>query len=374
MLALLHADLCVLVAVKPVSRQFRQLARLTISSQRWLMRRSNARELRHHCWRCGQCEARPLGAVHTGRVYALALGRRYLVSGGDDGCLHAYNTSTWAHLDSRTQGRAVKPWEIATCVSEKGQEWFAVRGRAYNPAIKNQVDFVLPPLTAMEAAHVSLVASDPLDGTLAFVSGETVHVHRGTGQLSRFDVGVQTPNALAVGGGHVAFTSGLRLRRISVCSLEGGRVETPAAFHADSVYALVASMGRIASGSDDRTVKLWLSYTEPKPRPVCTIDTGAKVWALAIAASGDLLVSAGHGNSVGNIHVWDLSGVPHNDGDPHEGLFEAVHLASLRGPPCTRSVAFDGDRVVAGGNDGVVRVWQHPCSDLLGPLMRDHAF
>ena len=384
LLALLRADLLTLIALKPACRQLWQLARRTITCKWWLM--NHAAELRHHCWRSAQHAAKPLECVHTGRVYALALGARFLVSGGDDGRLHAYDASTWEHLESRTLGRAVKPWEIAAFshMTPPGdrEEWFAVHGRKYTPSSSGPLQMATVQVFGPQgppAATVSLVAYDPLEQTWVCIADRSrvivvTPTAQGSFRRRTFLTLVRAPTALAVGGGQIVFTSGQRHRQVSVGSLEGGYcVQTPAACHGDTVYALAATVGRVVSGSDDRTVNLWLTYTAP-PRPVCTIDTGAKVWALAIAASGDLLVSAGHGNSVGDIHLWDLSGVPRDDGDPHDGLFEAVHLASLRGPPCTRSLAFDGDRVVAGGNDGVVRVWQHPGSGLIGPLWRDHAF
>lgn len=137
--------------------------------------------------------------------------------------------------------------------------------------------------------------------------------------------------------------------------------------HRAAVYALATGSGRLASGADDRTIKLWDPFA-PSPRLLATVDTGAKVWALAL--HGEILVSGGGGNAVSNVNIWCLREVPtfsraapgpvEREAAPrHAGPI--VRLASLRGGPeqGIRSLAFDGDRVAAGADNGTVYVWQH---------------
>ena len=130
--------------------------------------------------------------------------------------------------------------------------------------------------------------------------------------------------------------------------------------HSDSIYALATSSGRLASGSDDGSIRLWNPFAPAgRPKQLAKIDTGAKVWALAMC--GELLVSAGAGNSVSNINIWSLREVPtFCTGDESPPHAQPMRLASLRGHPDTvRSLAFDGDRVVAGCSQGAVCVWHH---------------
>lgn len=132
--------------------------------------------------------------------------------------------------------------------------------------------------------------------------------------------------------------------------------------HGKPVYGLATSAGRLASGSDDGTIKLWNPYTVPTRRLLATIETGSRIWALAM--SGELLVSGGEGNSVANINVWSLRDVPTFSAMRaslvRAGRGQPVRLASLRGEyDPVRSLAFDGDRIVSGHDNGIVHVWHH---------------
>ena len=131
--------------------------------------------------------------------------------------------------------------------------------------------------------------------------------------------------------------------------------------HNKPIYALATSAGRLASGSDDQQIKLWNPFTEPQSRLLAVINTGAKVWALAMC--GELLISGGAGNAVSNINVWCLRDVPtfsETNLQPAHLARQPVRLASLRGfDGSVRSLAFDGDRVVAGTDIGIVYVWHH---------------
>lgn len=364
------ADLPTLLALKPTCRHFRQLARLTIKGSLWRLNHED--EFRVHCWREGKHEATILTNAHDGRAYSVALGERLIASGGTDSRLHLFDASSLSLIQTEELAERVSPNCLCSCKLRIGTEaametdHFFLRGHLYSP----NEDWTRVDRVPFCSGRVDLIACDPLalsrDYVIVYIQGATATMRKRDGRQHSIQLdGGYTPNTLAVGCGTFAVNGGPRGKRVQVYSLDDhGQHVITLLGHTQTVYAIATTSFRLASGSDDRMINLWNTTTGTV---LCRIDTGAKVWALAIDVSGRILVSGGHGNSVGDIHLWDLQQVPRDIDGHHEGLSHAVRLASLGGPPsCTRSLAFDGDRVVAGGNDGRIRVWQHP-----GGTLRD---
>ena len=161
--------------------------------------------------------------------------------------------------------------------------------------------------------------------------------------------------------------------------------------HREPIYACAAEAGRIATGGDDCT------YDSGEPSSITRLlgpgtaavgpeqsncGSGAqglrheqsigpyikargKVWALSMADGALLAVGGDHPEAKYAIGIWDLSGMPKVNVDRHEEYeakrFFVVELDARMSPMGrgwgVRSVALEGRAVVAGGDDGVLRVW-----------------
>jgi hypothetical protein len=116
--------------------------------------------------------------------------------------------------------------------------------------------------------------------------------------------------------------------------------------HGDEVRAVAYSPdgSRIASGSSDKTIKVWDARTG---QDLLTLRGHASVVsAVAYGPDGSRLASASHD---GTLIVWDARA--------------GVDLLTLRGHKGgVLAVAFspDGERLASGGMDGVLKVWDPP--------------
>jgi WD40 repeat protein len=133
--------------------------------------------------------------------------------------------------------------------------------------------------------------------------------------------------------------------------LEGHtRAVTAVAFSADGAL--------LASGSDDRTVRLWDTATG---RPHGSPLTGHvnRVKGVAFSPTGNLLASAG---ADGTVRLWNpATGQP--DGDPLEGYTDVVN-----------AVAFSSDGTLAtAGGDGAVLLWNTATHQLRLPPLEGHS-
>jgi hypothetical protein len=116
--------------------------------------------------------------------------------------------------------------------------------------------------------------------------------------------------------------------------------------HAGSVNALafLGDPNRLASGSDDKTVKLW-DLVESKPLRTLT-DHGDHVTSLAVSPDGRRLAS---GSWDTTVKIWSL---------PEGNLL--LSLAVHRGKVVALAVSPDGKLLASGSADRTVRLWPFP--------------
>ncbi|MBT8485167.1 MAG: WD40 repeat domain-containing protein [Phycisphaerales bacterium] len=104
---------------------------------------------------------------------------------------------------------------------------------------------------------------------------------------------------------------------------------------------------RLITCSWDQTARIW---SMPSPTLIATLDAGAGVYACALAPDGKrAALSAGH------LQIWDVEAVT------------TLHRIELPGVSVTRVVfSPDGTRVLAGGTDGIARLYDAETGALVG--------
>ena len=208
------------------------------------------------------------------------------------------------------------------------------------PDIPPQVD-VEPPLAAL-AFHPSekWLARGGFRQVevLDLVENRTLHSFDGPRDLVRSLSFSRDGKLLAAGGGAPAQQGEIR-----VWSLDGAALHIDVRGHSDCVYALDFSPdGRIlASSSYDRLIQLW------------DVETGAglgaleehngPIYSIAFLPSGNELVSA---SADGTVKVWDVAS--------RRRLFT---LTGAEGPLYGVAVHPEGGQFATAGGDGTIRVW-----------------
>jgi hypothetical protein len=134
-----------------------------------------------------------------------------------------------------------------------------------------------------------------------------------------------------------------------------GRVERTLAGHETAVTALALAPdgSLLASGANDRTIRLW----DPAGGAPLAVLTGheAGIADLAFNPDGGLLVSAGLDETV---RLWQLpAGTLVHTLRGHEGGVRAVTFSA------------DGSEVISGANDGTVRRWRSSDGTLLATIV-----
>jgi WD40 repeat protein len=118
--------------------------------------------------------------------------------------------------------------------------------------------------------------------------------------------------------------------------------------HTDPVYTVAVSPdGRlVATGSFDRTVRLWDSATGMEAR-LLGGKTGHQNQVLSVAFSpdGDILASGGSDNSV---KLWELPSA------------KPASTIALSAPPTSATITADGKTAAVAQNDGTIRLWTLP--------------
>jgi serine/threonine protein kinase len=165
------------------------------------------------------------------------------------------------------------------------------------------------------------------------------------GVLDAHDSAVQSL-AFGMAGSKPVLASGSTDKTLKIWNLETlDRVRTYRG-HRDYVTAVALSTGGkdVASASLDGKVRIWSARANRLTRSLSGHD--GKANALAFAPSGDVLASAG---ADGKIRVWDFK----KSRTPKTLPSHAGDIAALAFSP-------SGQHIASAGDDGLVRVWDNP--------------
>jgi serine/threonine protein kinase len=279
---------------------------------------------------------------HRGSVTGLATGDqgRWIVSTGADGTLKVWNSASGALVRSidLDEGPAT-----AIAVDDR---------RALTGHVGGAI--VLWDLDRAEKLGVFQHLQAPISA-LAF-TGDADHFAAAsqTNAVVVFDIRVPSVPAVVVegqdGGQFIAGTrssgllaTGSQDRGIRLWRTDARSLTRSWRSQGEALSALEMAPGgrRVASGSVSGAVRLW-SASSSRPQRSFKAHEG-RVTSLAFGPNDRLLASAGED---GQVKLWDLRGgrAPH----VFRGHAGPVH-----------SVAFsaDGRRVFSGGQDGIIRVW-----------------
>jgi eukaryotic-like serine/threonine-protein kinase len=224
----------------------------------------------------------------------------------------AYDRAESARLDA-VAGR------VAALVSE-GEAKANLR-----VALKNEAESLLAERDQLGASlyAAAALATEPISPPLPAASPESPAANVGRDEMER----------------------AARLRSIYLRSIEDAQVESSGSLdgHSGFVFSLdfSPSSGYLASGSWDRTVRLW--RVDNRSEVVRMERHKGYVYSVRFSLDGRLLASTG---GDGEVHLWSVPSGQH-----------VAELTGHDGNVWTGAFSPDGRLLVTGGADGTVRLW-----------------
>ncbi|EJF58666.1 WD40 repeat-like protein, partial [Dichomitus squalens LYAD-421 SS1] len=284
---------------------------------------------------------------HTNIVGSVAysLDGRYIVSGSADGTVRVWDAETGEVIhelscDDWVCGVAFSPdgRHIAAALNDwTVRIWDSTTGEAVCEPLQGHQWGVL--CVAYSPDGRRIVSGDGF-GHICIRSVDTLGI---INQLFCGDSGVACI-AFSPSSGHIA--SGLDDRTVRVWdAVEGKAVGKPFKGHTSRVNSVLFSLDglQIVSGSSDSTIRIWDFGTQQTIRTIShpLLDG---VLSLSLSPDGKRIVS-GCGN--GGILIWDLEtyGI---GGGPLVGHSSTV---------CAVSFSPDGRHIVSGSSDATIRIW-----------------
>ncbi|HEV3444738.1 MAG TPA: WD40 repeat domain-containing protein, partial [Gemmataceae bacterium] len=285
---------------------------------------------------------------HNGQVQAVAFspvkGDKLLVaSGGADKTIHIWNANTGAAIRKLTDLQGM----VATVAFSPDGKSIASAGTDSVLYVHDATDGKLKFKNSIHTFVIRSVAYSP-DGQWLATAGDDRMVRlwkanaAGTavrsvpaGQASLYQV------AFSPSGDHFAACGADNV--IKIYDMNGNEPQVLKG-HTKAVTCLAYSKdGKLlASGSNDRSVRLWDIASGQSLRSLR--GHGEEITAVGISPDGGQLVSAGKDQA---LRLWDL--------DPVERVRD---FTGQRGPVWSAAFSPDTSRIAAGGADKMVRLWE----------------
>lgn len=283
--------------------------------------------------------------------------------------------------------RALSLWDAATgeTIRAFAGRFVGITSAAFSPdselAVTGNVDGTLTLWDVGEARELRTFPSGHADAITSvdfFSDGRSVLSGSRDGTMKLWDV--TTGTEIRAFAGHTGPVTSVNYapdgRQAASTSDDGtvklwdvgsGEVLRTLSGHTDAVLSAAFSLdGRwLASGSRDQSVKLWeLAQVEERPVELRMFSVpGGGDRRVSFSPDGRWLLTAG-GASRGRMTLWDVSGgdaVRSYKGlqyrDPSTGE-RRWHDGAHGGSVTDAAFSPDGEHIVSGGEDGVVRVWK----------------
>ena len=297
-----------------------------------------------------------VGAI---RALAFAPAGTAVVTGGSDGSVRIWDVGarTWValadHGEASVCSVAVSPdgSQVASCADDGTVRVSDVGG---GPA----------PRVSTDSEPATAVAYSP-NGDVLALGGDHGRVriwHLGDGrETMAHDVGTEAITSMAFSrdGGLLAF--GEQYGGVGMWDL--ARAGEPVILPGPDTSVMAVAFSatgeplRLASGSDDGSVRLWRADGDREPITVMR-DASSPIRAVAFSPAGDRLAS---GDVDGRVRIWDVAEA--ETGQPLDEEMSSVSAIAM---------SPDGKLVATGGDDGQVRIREAGDGrDALAPLGGD---